>query len=59
MTGATGSIGSKVARKLLKYGAKVVMLVQDPSKIDVALNLKDKNLRRNIVAISLNLREPY
>lgn len=27
MTGGTGGIGSKVAKKLLKAGAKVVMLV--------------------------------
>jgi NAD(P)-dependent dehydrogenase (short-subunit alcohol dehydrogenase family) len=27
ITGATGGIGSKVAKKLLKAGAKVVMLV--------------------------------
>ncbi len=41
MTGATGGIGAKVARKLLKHGAKVVMLVQDPSKVDVAIELKN------------------
>lgn len=27
MTGATGAIGSKVAKKLLKAGARIVMLV--------------------------------
>ena len=61
MTGATGGIGSKVAKKLLKYGAKVVMLVQDPDrrKIDVTLGLKDKSLSNNYIPIALNLREPY
>lgn len=29
MTGATGSIGSKVCKKLLKSGAKVVTFVRD------------------------------
>lgn len=64
MTGATGGIGSKVAKKLLKagkyqtfqsmsynqmkavfsfinIGARVVMFVQDPTKIDSAMNLKN------------------
>lgn len=34
MTGATGGIGSKVARKLVKNGARLVTLVQDPGAID-------------------------
>lgn len=61
MTGATGGIGSKVAKKLLKAGARVVMLVQDPTKIDQALNLKNPQIKvgRNYFPITLNLREPY
>lgn len=61
MTGATGGIGSKVARKLLKSGARVIMLVQDTTKVEVALDIKDKKIRRgqNYDAILLNLREPY
>ena len=35
------------------------MLIQDPTKLDMALNLKDPRLRKNYQAITLNLREPY
>jgi NAD(P)-dependent dehydrogenase (short-subunit alcohol dehydrogenase family) len=61
MTGATGGIGAKVAKKLLKAGAKVVMLVQDVTKIDAALNIKNQAFLNGnkYAAISLNLKEPY
>ena len=59
ITGATGGVGAKVAKKLLKAGTKVVMFVQNPASVDSALKLKDDSLRRNIIAITLNLREPY
>ena len=45
MTGGTGSIGSQVLTKLLKYGAKVVVLAQDPARINQALD--DPQLRQN------------
>lgn len=52
MTGGTGGIGSKVAKKLLKagiflkrslhiIGAIVVLLCQDQAKVEEALKLKD------------------
>jgi len=72
MTGATGGIGSKVARKLLKagnlhinvnfkIGAKIVMLVQDQSKVDYALQLRDPKIKsgREYFPINMNLKEPY
>jgi hypothetical protein len=45
----------------LYIGAKVVMLVQDPTKVDQALKIKDPKIKagRNYFPISLNLREPY
>ena len=59
VTGATGGIGAKVTKKLLKYGAKVVALVQDSSQLDQALRLKERRLTANLIPINLNLREPY
>lgn len=44
VTGATGGIGAKVAKKLLKYGAKVVCLVQDQSQLDQALKIKERRI---------------
>lgn len=37
------------------------MLVQDPTKVDMALNLKNPSIKigRNYFPITLNLREPY
>ena len=42
-------------------GAKVVMFVPDPSKIDQALKLKDPKIKagQHYFPITLNLREPY
>lgn len=45
LTGATGGVGSKVAKKLIKAGARVIMLVQDPSKVEASLNLKDSRIK--------------
>ena len=61
ITGGTGGIGSKVARKLLKAGAKLVMLVQDPTKVEAALNIRDSRFKSgvNYVPVALNLKEPY
>ena len=71
LTGGTGGIGSKVAKKLLKAGklirshlnagARVIMLVQDPTKVQAALNIKDSRFKegRHFVTIALNLKEPY
>ena len=74
MTGATGGIGSIVAKKLLKagnfsylfynfyfLGARVIMFVQDPTKVDYSLKIKDPQIKsgRNYIPITLNLREPY
>lgn len=71
LTGATGGVGSKVAKKLIKagknhlkliqIGARVIMLVQDPSKVEAALNIKDSRIKsgREYVPITLNLSEPY
>ena len=46
---------------LISIGARVVMLVQDTSKIDQALKLKNPNIKigRNYFPISINMREPY
>jgi len=56
ITGATGGIGAQVARKLLKNGAKVVLLVQDPSKINSALKLRNPDIKigRDYFPIPLN-----
>lgn len=37
------------------------MLVQDPTKVEAALNLKDTRIKagRHYVPIALNLKEPY
>ena len=35
MTGGTGGIGSKVLKRLVKAGARVVVLARDPSKVEV------------------------
>lgn len=59
MTGATGSIGSKVCKKLLKSGAKVVTFVRDQQKLESSLKLKDRRLYSNLIAINLDLTEPY
>lgn len=45
ITGGTGAIGSKVAKKLLKAGAKVVLIVKDPTKLDSALNITDPRIK--------------
>ena len=59
ITGGTGAIGSKVAKKLLKagkkywfslsdyfyIGAKVVLIVKDPTKLDSALNITDPRIK--------------
>lgn len=45
ITGGTGAIGSKVVKKLLKAGAKVVLLVQDPTKVEQALNIRDPRIK--------------
>ena len=34
MTGGTGGIGSKVLKRLLKAGARVVVFARDPSILD-------------------------
>jgi len=50
-----------VAKKLLKAGARVVMLVQDANKVIPALNLKDPNIKlgKDFIPITLSLGEPY
>lgn len=42
-------------------GARIVMFVQDPTKIDQALKLNDPKIKvgRNYFPISVNMREPY
>mmetsp|Transcript_38495 Transcript_38495/g.28332 ORF Transcript_38495/g.28332 Transcript_38495/m.28332 type:complete len:311 (+) Transcript_38495:300-1232(+) len=49
MTGASGTIGSEVANRLIANGANVVCLCQDKNKVKV----------RGVQTVVLNLREPY
>ncbi len=42
-------------------GAKVVLLVQDPLKVEQALKIKDPRIKSgyNYQSVTLNLGEPY
>lgn len=54
MTGGTGGIGSKVLKRLVKVGARVVVFSRDPSKVDI------KNAQREqVIPMPLQLTQPY
>ncbi len=59
LTGGTGGIGSQILTELLKNGAKVCVLAQDPQKLYGVIQDPQVRNSPNLNLIALDLKEPY